>query len=330
MKFTFVPNEDVGKMRLDIFLRARMDNSVSRSNIQQYIRDGQVMLEGQVVTSPHFWLKKHTNIAVKVATDEDGERIVQLQEKPPYTVQYVGMEYIIIDKPAGMLVHPVRKDSDVSVTDYLLRDFPEVASVGDDREMRPGIVHRLDRDVRGLMVIARTQACFEHLKGQFTSRTVFKEYQARVHGVIEKDHGFISLPIGFSKKDSTKRQAYPVPGSNIHIDMESDFLAWEQSEKYRGEFLQYESKLHKKLKPALTEFLVETRESHYTIVKIRLHTGRTHQIRVHMKAFDHPIAGDTLYGEKDKYEKIQLIAKKIGFVDTQGQMQEYTSEFGLD
>lgn len=175
----------------------------------------------------------------------------------------------VINKPAGLLVHPAPLQKDGTLIDGLLKRFPEIKNVGDEPALRPGIVHRLDRETSGLMVVAKNQGTFEFLKKQFQERKVEKRYLALVYGRVAKDRGQIILPIGKSRKFG--RQAPGLKGRNI--------------------------------RPALTEFKVIERFRDYTLLEVYPKTGRTHQIRVHLSSIGHPVAGDRLYGAKKKSER---------------------------
>lgn len=182
---------------------------------------------------------------------------------------YEDEDVLAVNKPAGLMVHPdpKRKDKDEdTLVDWLAKDYPEIKKVGDEPKLRPGIVHRLDKETSGVLVIAKNQRAFEFLKRQFQERVVKKEYLALVRGVLNEPKGVIDLPIGKSKKDFRKRAAkVGVTG---------------------------------KIREAVTEYEVVKRFGGYTLVKVFPKTGRTHQIRVHFKAIGHPVVCDKLYGPK--------------------------------
>ena len=155
----------------------------------------------------------------------------------------------------------------------MLKNYPKLKGVG-EYENRPGIVHRLDREASGVMVIAKNQKMFDHLKNQFKKRETEKEYSVLVHGKIENDHGEIDFDIDRSK-DGRMASRPKTNRLSLRTIMKIQFG-----------------------KDALTEFWIERRFARYTLLKVQIHTGRTHQIRVHMLAFNHPVVGDTLYFNK--------------------------------
>jgi len=171
--------------------------------------------------------------------------------------------FIVIDKPAGILVHGGAGVQGEAITDWLRERYPEIAVVGDEPDVRPGIVHRLDKGTSGVMVIARTQDSFEALKQLFKSRSVEKIYLALVIGSPKKDAGLIDGAIGRSLRNPTKRAI---------------------GEAARG------------TRAALTHWKILERFKGYTLVEVAPKTGRMHQIRVHLASIGHPIAGDHTYG----------------------------------
>lgn len=181
---------------------------------------------------------------------------------------YSDSDIIVINKPPGVSVHPGDAVRGKTLVDFLLERFPEIAGVGED-PVRPGIVHRLDRDTSGVMVVARNQAAFEALKELFKNRLVQKTYHAVVCGIPAKKEGVVDLEIGRMSRDPTKRGA--AAGRNI----------------IRG------------ARPALTEYRVLKTGGGMALVELWPRTGRMHQLRVHMSAIHHPIACDVKYGGKN-------------------------------
>lgn len=186
---------------------------------------------------------------------------------------YEDEDLVAINKPAGVITHRANfktEGKELFLTDWLIEKFPEIKNVGED-SLRPGIVHRLDKDTSGVLIIAKNQSSFAYLKSIFQNREVIKKYIALVEGNLKTNEGIINMPIGRSKNDFRKKLASPVSLAS--------------KEKTRGE-----------LKNAITEYKVLKKFSHYTLVEVYPKTGRTHQIRAHFKAIGHPVAGDVLYG----------------------------------
>lgn len=216
------------------------------------------------------------------------------------TVLHETENYLIINKPAGLMVHPDGKSEETTLVDWIMEHHPEMAGVGEklgDIE-RPGIVHRLDRDTSGVLVLAKNQPAFEHLKQQFKDRKVQKTYHAIVYGWPKDDKGVVDQPIGRSKKN---------------------FRAWISGRGARGT-----------MRAAVTEYHVQKRFEHdgepYTYIELHPKTGRTHQIRVHMKYMNHPIVADELYaGKRAKklpnlgFTRHALHASRITFTGSGGE-----------
>lgn len=182
------------------------------------------------------------------------------------SIIYQDNNIIIIDKPAGIAVHKGVAEKGETIADWLAEKFPEVKKVGDDPGLRPGIVHRLDKETSGILAMARNQKSFEFLKNQFQNREIVKKYLALVEGKLKNEKSVISLPIGKSVNDFRKKSSF----SNA-----------------KGDLLE-----------AITEYKTLEKFSDYTLVEVYPKTGRTHQIRVHFKAIGNPIVCDSLYGGK--------------------------------
>jgi 23S rRNA pseudouridine1911/1915/1917 synthase len=216
------------------------------------------------------------------------------------TILYQDTDILALNKPAGLVVHADGRTDESNLTDWILEHFPQSKDVGEPIELsdgrvihRPGIVHRLDRDTSGVMLVALTQKGFEHLKNQFQNRTIEKKYHAFVYGIIKQDEGTIDRPISRSKKD---------------------FRLWSAQRGGRGE-----------AREAITDYKVLKRLNYndghcnedVTFVEVTPHTGRTHQIRVHFKAISHPIVADPLYAPKHDpilgFKRLALHAKQITF-----------------
>lgn len=190
-----------------------------------------------------------------------------MQKAADVGIIYKDENFLVINKPAGIVVHKGAGLREISVVDILLKKFPELREVGEDKD-RPGIVHRLDKYTSGVMILARNQQSFYALKGLFSQRLIEKIYIALVCGRVRGAQGIISLPVGRLAGNPTKRG---VAQYRVRI---------------RGS------------REAFTKYMVVKKIDDYSLLRLEPKTGRTHQLRVHMKAIGHPIACDTVYGGK--------------------------------
>lgn len=229
------------------------------------------------------------------------------------TIIFENDDYLIINKPSGLVVHADGKTDEPTLSDWLIKKYPDIKNVGEpwtDPEgniiYRPGIVHRLDRDTSGIMVIAKTQKMYESLKNQFQERLIEKTYHAFVEGEIK------GTTLG-----KTIRIERPIGRSK------SDFRRWSAQRGARGE-----------MRDAITDFIVIEKKDGVSFIEARPKTGRTHQIRVHFKAINHPIVGDILYGAKAQnnlgFSRTALHSRVISFEDMSGEKVSYTAEYPAD
>ena len=290
----------------------------SRSQAQKIIKAGQVLINNKSPKKAGDQLNQNDEIQILAFAPS-----VSVVKKPfcrpkeikPTTpnkipkIKIIAQEkdYLIVAKPAGLLTHPTIADESQTLSKILAKKFPKIKKVGED-PARPGIVHRLDKDASGLMVVAVTPKMFKHLKTQFKNRTVLKEYLVLVHGQVKSDEGKIDFPLTRSK--TSERMA-----------------AWPSHQKQADDFVG---------RPALTEFWVEKRYLNFTLLRVKIHTGRMHQIRAHMLAYNHPVVGDQLYFQKkqkrtwdEKCGRLFLHCVKLGLVDLSGQTREYSLELPL-
>ncbi len=248
-----VPDRYAG-YRLDRFLAEQIPN-VSRAQVQRLIEGGLVQVDGKTSR----------------ASDRlSGRQTVVVEESPPAPSGIVATEiplevvretpdFIILNKPAGLVVHPAPGHPTDTLANALMARHPGL-TVGN--ALRPGIVHRLDKGTSGLMVVALTDASYQNLIGQMKRRAIHKEYLALVHGRVSEERGTIEAPIGRNRRDRQKMGIVP-----------------------EG-------------REARTHFRVLERFPDYTLLRLGLETGRTHQIRVHLAAIGHPIVGDVTYGSR--------------------------------
>jgi 23S rRNA pseudouridine1911/1915/1917 synthase len=228
---------------------------------------------------------------------------------------------VVVNKPAGISVHPDGRNEQPTVTDWVLEKYPKIKNVGEpflvgDKEiLRPGIVHRIDKETTGCLVIAKTQKMFEHLKAQFQNQEVKKEYHACVYGSVGKGEGIITDPIGRSTGDVRK---------------------WATGRFARGELrdavTQY--KVLARLGLPSERIIESTEKGTYSYIICQPKTGRTHQIRVHMVSIHHPVVLDPLYAKHKEealgFKRLALHAYTIGFKDMNGEGISVTAPFPED
>lgn len=272
-------------MRLDLFLSRHFTPTaatagLSRAEIQRLIAEGQITRNGlRVKASARVKLDDWIDIRSLPARDPELK-----SEALPLDVLYEDEDCVVINKAPGMVVHPAAGRPSGTLVNALLHHCPSIEGIGGVR--RPGIVHRLDKDTSGVMIIAKNMATFHQLVGQFQSRTVRKEYLALVYGVMRSESGVINRPIGRHRSDRKRM-------SSLHP--------------------------MKKSREAVTEWHVEERfffssagsrrEGGLTLLRIRPRTGRTHQIRVHFADLGYPLVGDRVYGRRAKV--FQVDAKSL-------------------
>jgi 23S rRNA pseudouridine1911/1915/1917 synthase len=261
---------DAGK-RLDHFLQEQMPQ-FSRSRLQNWIKEGRVLVDGAGNKSS-FLLRGGERVEVSPADP------VPLQAAPedlPLEILYQDASVIAINKPAGLVVHAGAGASSGTLVNRLVHHFSALSQVGGD--LRPGIVHRLDKGTSGVLLVARNDAAHSALADQFAGRTVEKTYLALVHGQVRHEQGRVTAPIA---RDPVRR-------------------------------IRMTAKLGTG-RSALTEYRVVQRLEKFTYLEVRIGTGRTHQIRVHLASLGHPVAGDKVYGALEA-ERMFLHAWRIAFV----------------
>ncbi|MDB7101438.1 MULTISPECIES: RluA family pseudouridine synthase [Enterococcus] len=249
----------------------------SRSQVQQWLKDGAVSVNGEPVKA-NYKVKSADTIIIDVPEPEELEI---LAEDLPIEIVYEDDDVAVVNKPQGMVVHPSAGHAQGTLVNALMYHMKNLSSI--NGVIRPGIVHRIDKDTSGLLMIAKNDQAHEALAQQLKDKTSLRKYIALVHGVIPHEKGTINAPIGRSKVDR-KMQAIREDG-----------------------------------KPAVTHFTVLERFENFTLVELQLETGRTHQIRVHMKYIGYPLAGDPVYGPKKtlKGNGQFLHAKLLGFTHPQ-------------
>lgn len=270
--------------RLDIFLALTAKLDLSRSQIKKLIEDADITVNGRP-TEPSYKIK--TDDKIRVVVPPPRELTIKAQDIR-LDIVYEDNDVVVVNKPRGLVTHPAPGNYSGTLVNALLYHCDHLASLG--APLRPGIVHRLDKDTSGLIVAAKTDAAYHSLVKQLKDRTVEKTYVALVHGVIKKDEGVIEAPIG----------RHPVSRQKMAV-IES------KKEEVKS----------KKSREAFTSFKVIRRFKNYTLVEVKIKTGRTHQIRVHFSHLGHPLVGDPTYGgQKDEFDlKGQLLhAQRLGFI----------------
>ncbi|MEM7536615.1 MAG: RluA family pseudouridine synthase [Chloroflexota bacterium] len=283
-----VPVESQGK-RLDAWLTQMMPDH-SRNEIQRWIKDGLVLvaderLAAKKVRTSH---KVEAGQEITVHVPQPSKEAVFEAESIPLDIVYEDENVILVNKPAGMVVHPAPGHERGTLVNAVLYHCPDLVGVGGER--RPGLVHRLDKDTSGIIAIAKNDKAHRHLQAQFKARTVYKEYLTLVEGHIEPVKGRISAPVGRHPVDRKRQTVLPV-----------DSLTGET--KGREAITEYHT-LSYHSAPATSPLIRGTNATaNFTFLRVILHTGRTHQIRVHLAWHKYPVVGDTLYG----YRRQRLI-----------------------
>ncbi|MCI9010625.1 MAG: RluA family pseudouridine synthase [Clostridia bacterium] len=242
--------------RVDVLLSERTD--LTRSAVKKLADEGNVTVNGKTVKAGQI-LRVGTEVEILIP---DPEPICAVPEDIPVEIVYEDADIAVVNKPQGMTVHAGAGNHEGTLVNALLFRLRHLSGI--NGKLRPGIVHRIDKDTSGLLVVAKNDAAHLSLSAQIAEKTCKREYLALLEGVVKEDNGTVSTEMGRDPKDRLKMAVLPEGKGRV----------------------------------AVTDFFVEKRFASNTLVRFSLHTGRTHQIRVHAKHMGHPVVGDPLYGYK--------------------------------
>lgn len=261
--------------RIDVFISKNTE--YSRNSVQLLIEDNKISVNNKIV-SKSYKMKDGDTLSISV---EPPKEVGIIAQNIPLDIYYEDNDILVVNKPKGMVVHPANGNEDGTLVNALMYHCKDSLS-GINGEIRPGIVHRIDKDTSGLLVIAKNDIAHEHLAKQFKDHSINRVYYAIVYGNVKNDFGDIEAPIGRHKTDRKK------------------FCVTQTNSKY-----------------AFTHYDVVEKLNGFTLVKCKLKTGRTHQIRVHMQSIGHPLVGDPVYGPKNCITELKgqaLHAGVLGFI----------------
>ena len=272
--------------RLDVLLSEQ--SGLTRSRVATLMEEGRVTVDGQVVTKAGLKAKAGQTVVLTIPAPKPA---VPEAQDIPLTILYEDADLAVVVKPCGMVVHPAAGNEDGTLVNALLHHLDSLGGIGG--ELRPGIVHRLDKDTSGLLLVAKNDAAQLALSEQLSERSMEKHYRALVEGNLREDAGRIEAAIARSKKDRKK----------MAVDEEG--------------------------REAITEWTVLERGRGVTLLDVHILTGRTHQIRVHCKHIGHPVCGDPIYGSSKgaKVPRLMLHAYSLTFTHPRtGERMTFTAE----
>ena len=283
MKKTIIVKNKAGE-RIDKFLMQEffLNTETTRGEIIRNIKSGNILVNDKKV-KPSYLLKEKDKIKINILENKDG---LVANKNVEFEIIFENKDFIVINKPAGLQVHPSEKNEQDTLVNGLIYKFPEIKKIGDDLDNRPGIVHRLDKDTSGIMIVVRNQKTFLELKDKFKNREIQKTYWALVYGKLKNREGVIEKAIA-------------------------------RTENYKKQTIANQ-KTKTKIRPAVTEYKVLKEGSEYSLLEVKPKTGRMHQIRVHLSSIGHPILGDDKYKLKnikteEKIARHLLHARSIKF-----------------
>lgn len=288
MKSFNIKVEDGYQERLDSFI-ARNLKKFSRSYIKKLIDDKLVLVNGKLMKSSYN-VKEGDLIEINIP---ETKKIKAAPEDIPIDIIYEDEDIVVVDKPQGMVVHPGVNNYSGTLVNGLLYHIESLSTI--NKDIRPGIVHRIDKDTSGILVVAKNNKAHRFLSSALKERRVERVYIALVHGIVEKDNGIINVVIGRNKTNRTKMAVKDGSG-----------------------------------RESISCYKVLHRYDQYSLLEVSLETGRTHQIRVHMEYLNHPIVGDPLYSSRKNnfgVDKQMLHAYKLGFIHpSKNEYVEFTAE----
>jgi len=282
-------------LRIDKYL-SHILSELSRNEISKNLIEGKIKVNGKQV-KPSYLLKGKEEINLDLKTPTVMKKtIIPLNLTPEPEILYENQDFLVINKPAGVNTHPTLKNiNEPSIASWFCYRYPQAKKVGEDK-LRPGIVHRLDKDTSGVLILAKNNPIFFYFKKLFLSRKIKKRYLVLVKGEIKKDKGMIEFELTRSSTSGKRKIVLPQKGKS------------------------------KKIKAALTLYEVAKRYKGYTLLEVEPKTGRTHQIRIHLASIGFPVAGDKIYGFKEiskkTFKRQMLHAQAISFLTPQGEFLE--------
>ena len=287
------------QIRLDKFLKEKLPE-FSRHQIAQAIKKARILVNHKKI-KPSYLLKENDVVFYQLEKEIPTQELKPLTLFPEPEILYENQDFLVINKPAGVNTHPTLKNiNEPSIASWFCYRYPQAKKVGEDK-LRPGIVHRLDRETSGVLILAKTNKTFFYLKELFYKRKIEKKYLALVRGEINKQKGTIEFALTRSSASGKRKIT---------------------------------KKTLKKTKTALTFYEVLKRYKGYTLLKVEPKTGRTHQIRIHLASIGFPVAGDKIYGFKEAYEGVfkrqMLHAQVISFLTPQGEFLEIEAPMPQD
>lgn len=291
-KLEWVAGPADAKERIDKYAKTQLGEEVSRSQIQLWIESGNLVVNDAPVKA-NYKLAEGDRVVLTIPEAEPTE--IE-PEDIPLDICYEDGDVIVVNKARGMVVHPAPGHASGTLVNALMHHCKDLSGI--NGELRPGIVHRIDKDTSGLIMAAKNDKAHASLAAQLKAHTVTRKYYALVHGNVSHDQGTVDAPIG---RDPHDRKMYTV--------------------------------IERNSKHAVTHFQVVERFGDYTLLELKLETGRTHQIRVHMKFIGHPLVGDPLYGRSKgiKMDGQALHAAVLGFDHPDdGRYLEFSAPIPLD